>query len=67
MISSCRREIGGRRDQRARVSRRSATLHGGDSLPDLTLRTHRGEITVREALPKEPPFSPGSGRQRQNN
>jgi DUF4097 and DUF4098 domain-containing protein YvlB len=43
------------------ASRRNATLHGGDSGPDLTLRTDRGEITVREALPNEPPFAPRFG------
>src|SRR5579862_170016 len=43
------------------ASRRNASLHGGDGGPDLTLRTDRGEITVREALPNEPPFEPRFG------
>jgi DUF4097 and DUF4098 domain-containing protein YvlB len=43
------------------ATRRNATLHGGDSGPDLTLRTDRGEITVREASPNEGPFEPHFG------
>jgi DUF4097 and DUF4098 domain-containing protein YvlB len=42
-------------------TRRNATLHGANGGPDLMLRTDRGEITVREASPNEPPFEPRFG------
>ena len=42
-------------------ARRNATLHGGQRRAGLTLRTDRGEITVREASPNEPPFEPRFG------
>jgi DUF4097 and DUF4098 domain-containing protein YvlB len=42
-------------------ARRNATLRGGNGGPDVTLRTDRGEITVREASPNEPPFAPRFG------
>jgi len=41
--------------------RRNATLRGGNGGPDVMLRTDRGEITVREASPNEPPFAPRFG------
>jgi DUF4097 and DUF4098 domain-containing protein YvlB len=42
-------------------SRRSATLHGSNGGPVMTVRTERGQITVREASPNEPPFAPRFG------
>jgi DUF4097 and DUF4098 domain-containing protein YvlB len=42
-------------------SRRSATLHGSNGGPDMTARTERGQIIVREATPNEPPFEPRYG------
>jgi hypothetical protein len=37
-------------------ARRNATLRGANGGPDVMLRSDRGEITVREASPNEPPF-----------
>jgi hypothetical protein len=45
-------------------SRRNATLHASNGGPDVMLRSDRGEITVREASPNEPPFEPASGPRR---
>jgi hypothetical protein len=42
-------------------SRRNATLHGSNGGPEVMLRSDRGEITVREASPNEPPFEPRFG------
>ncbi len=42
-------------------ARRNATLRGANGGPDVMLRTDRGEITVREASPNEPPFEPRFG------
>jgi DUF4097 and DUF4098 domain-containing protein YvlB len=42
-------------------SRRNATLRGANGGPEVMLRSDRGEITVREALPGEPPFEPRFG------
>jgi DUF4097 and DUF4098 domain-containing protein YvlB len=42
-------------------ARRNATLRGTNGGPDVKLRSDRGEITVREASPNEPPFEPRVG------
>jgi DUF4097 and DUF4098 domain-containing protein YvlB len=42
-------------------SRRNATLRGSNGGPEVTLRSDRGEITVRQASPDEPPFEPRFG------
>jgi hypothetical protein len=42
-------------------ARRNATLRGSNGGPDVKLRADRGQITVREALPNEPPFAPRFG------
>jgi DUF4097 and DUF4098 domain-containing protein YvlB len=42
-------------------ARRNAKLRGGNGGPDVTLRTDRGQIAVREASPNEPPFAPRFG------
>ena len=42
-------------------SRRSATLRGSNGGPGMTVRTERGQITVREASANEPPFEPRFG------
>jgi len=42
-------------------SRRNATLHGSNGGPEVRVRTDRGQITVRESLPDEPPFAPREG------
>jgi hypothetical protein len=42
-------------------ARRNATLRGSNGGPEVKLRADRGEITVREALPNEPPFAPRFG------
>lgn len=43
-------------------SRRSASLRGSNGGPGMTVHTDRGQITVREAAPNEPPFEPPAGR-----
>lgn len=45
-------------------SRRNATLHGSNGGPEVTVRTDRGQITVRESSPDEPPFAPREGSER---
>lgn len=45
----------------AEESRRSASLRGSNGGPSMTLHTDRGQITVREAAPNEPPFEPPAG------
>ena len=42
-------------------TRRNATLRGANGGADVMLRSDRGEITVREASPNEPPFEPRFG------
>ncbi len=42
-------------------ARRSAALHGSNGGPSMTVHTDRGQITVREAAPNEPPFEPRLG------
>lgn len=42
-------------------SRRNATLRGSNGGPEVTVRTERGQITVRESSPDEPPFAPRVG------
>lgn len=42
-------------------TRRSATLRGSSGGPTMTVRTDRGQIIVREAVPNEPPFAPRTG------
>ena len=38
--------------------RRSASLRGSNGGPGVTVHTERGQITVRQASPNEPPFQP---------
>lgn len=43
-------------------SRRNASLRGSNGGPEVTARTDRGQIVVRQASPDEPPFAPRNGR-----
>ena len=45
-------------------ARRNATIHGSNGGPNVAVRTDRGDITVREASPNEPPFEPRFGPER---
>ena len=44
-----------------RTGRMGASLHGSNGGPTVTLRTDRGNITVRTAGANEPPLEPGNG------
>jgi DUF4097 and DUF4098 domain-containing protein YvlB len=45
---------------RIEESARGGTMRGANGGPAVDLHTDRGEVTVRQAMPDEPPFAPRS-------